>query len=169
MVHIHRALRKIVPGHLSRPCKYGIHRIRALDFRYAYAHGLLGLADRFRSWQDLRIVRRFDQFVVLTQEDAGYWGEMPNLAVIPNAALELPVVAATPATSCRVIAVGRLDYQKGFDRLLKAWSLLSADLRQTWHLDIFGQGEWESMLKQQIEALGIVDSARIQAPTTHIF
>ena len=25
------------------------------------------------------------------------------------------------------------------------------------------------MLKQQIEALGIVDSARIQAPTTHIF
>ena len=106
---------------------------------------------------------------MLTQEDAGYWGAMPNLAVIPNAALELPVVAANPANSRRVIAVGRLDYQKGFDRLLKAWSLLPADLRQSWHLDIFGQGEWESMLKQHIETLGIADSAQIQPPTTLIF
>lgn len=139
-------------------------------FRLQYnRHGLLGLADRFRSWQDRQIVKRFDRFVVLTQEDAGYWGAMPNLAVIPNAALELPVVAANPANSRRVIAVGRLDYQKGFDRLLKAWALLPADLRQTWHLDIFGQGEWESMLKQQIETLGIADSAQIQPPTTHIF
>ena len=41
--------------------------------------------------QDERIVRRFDRFVVLTHEDAGYWGNLENLIVIPNAALNLPV------------------------------------------------------------------------------
>ena len=138
-------------------------------FRRQYGRsGLLRLADMFRTKQDERIVQRFDRFVVLTKEDAGYWGELPNLQVIPNAALQIPDVVHNP-DSHRVIAVGRLDYQKGFDRLLDAWALLPEELRKTWHLDIFGQGEWETMLKEQIERLGIADSARINAPTTDIF
>ncbi len=141
-------------------CKY---------FRLQYGRsGLLGLADRFRTRQDERIVRRFDRFVVLTREDAGYWGALPNLQVIPNAALQLPDVRHDD-TSRRVIAVGRLDYQKGFDRLLQAWALLPEDLRADWRLDIFGQGEWEPMLRQMTEDLGITGSARINRPTTQIF
>lgn len=141
-------------------CKY---------FRLQYGRsGLLGLADRFRTWQDERIVRRFDRFVVLTREDAGYWGALPNLQVIPNAALQLPDVRHDDA-SRRVIAVGRLDYQKGFDRLLQAWALLPEDLRADWRLDIFGQGEWEPMLRQMTADLGIIGSARINRPTTQIF
>ena len=47
-------------------CKY---------FRLQYGRkGLLGAIDRFRTWQDVQIVRRFDKFVVLSQEDKGYWG-----------------------------------------------------------------------------------------------
>ena len=138
-------------------------------FRLQYSRkGLLGLADRFRMWQDECLVRRFDRFVVLTQEDAGYWGALPNIQVIPNAALQIPEVRHDP-DSRRVIAVGRLDYQKGFDRLLDAWALLPEDLRQTWRLDIFGQGEWETMLKKRIASLGIFGSAEIHAPTTRIF
>lgn len=138
-------------------------------FRLQYNRsGLLGLADRFRTRQDERIVRKFDKFVVLTKEDADYWGKLPNLQVIPNAALQIPDVVHDP-DSRRVIAVGRLDYQKGFDRLLDAWALLPEDLHRTWRLDIFGQGEWETMLKERIGRLGIADSARINAPTSDIF
>ena len=138
-------------------------------FRLQYNRsGLLGLADRFRTWQDERIVRRFDRFVVLTREDAGYWGALPNLVVIPNAALDIPAVQHV-AGNHRVIAVGRLDYQKGFDRLLEAWALLPASLRDSWRLDIFGQGEWEQMLKDKAVELGIVGSARINKPTSLIF
>lgn len=139
-------------------------------FRLQYHRsGLLGLADRYRTRQDERIVRRFDKFVVLTREDAGYWGALPNLEVIPNAALVPPVKASSPAGNKRVIAVGRMDYQKGFDRLLKAWSLLPAKLRESWRLDIFGQGEWEQMLKDKTRELGIEASAHINKPTDHIF
>jgi glycosyltransferase involved in cell wall biosynthesis len=138
-------------------------------FRLQYHRsGLLGLADRFRTWQDERIVRRFHKFVVLTHEDAGYWGTLPNLEVIPNAALKVDVERPADAPR-RVIAVGRLDYQKGFDRLLEAWALLPAGLRESWRLDIFGQGEWEEMLTQKALALGIAASARINRPTNRIF
>lgn len=138
-------------------------------FRLQYNRGgLLGLADRFRTRQDERIVRRFDRFVVLTREDAGYWGALPNLVVIPNAALNIPDVLHKPGNH-RVIAVGRLDYQKGFDRLLEAWALIPSALREKWRLDIFGQGEWEQMLKEKCVALGIAGSARINKPTNAIF
>lgn len=138
-------------------------------FRLQYGRsGLLGLADRFRTWQDGRIVRRFNRFVVLTREDAGYWGALPNLQVIPNAARKVPDVRHDQQAK-RVIAVGRLDYQKGFDRLLDAWALLPEDLRREWRLDIFGQGEWEPMLQERIIRLGIGGSAAIRKPTPHIF
>ena len=141
-------------------CKY---------FRLQYNRkGLLGLADRYRTWQDERLVRRFDHFVVLTKEDAGYWGALPNLTVIPNAALDIPDVQHAPGHK-RVIAVGRLDYQKGFDRLVDAWALLPARLRNEWRLDIFGQGEWEEMLKARIVQAGVGDSAHINKPTNRIF
>ena len=138
-------------------------------FRLQYARsGLLGLIDRFRTWEDERIVRRFDRFVVLTQEDAGYWGALPNLQVIPNAALPVPETRWSPY-SRRVIAVGRLDYQKGFDRLVKAWALLPSDLRDSWQLEIFGQGEWEVRLQELIRKRGVKESARVNAPTKEIF
>ena len=68
-----------------------------------------------------------------------------------------------------MIAVGRLDYQKSFDRLLEAWALIPSAVRAGWRLDIFGQGEWETMLRDRIAALGIEESARINAPTKQIF
>ena len=138
-------------------------------FRLQYnRNGLLGLADRYRMRQDDRLVRRFDRFVVLTQEDAGYWGALPNLAVIPNAAPAVPDVSYDPQ-SRRVIAVGRLDYQKGFDRLVDAWALIPATTREGWALDIFGQGEWEQKLREQADRLEIADSLRINRPTSRIF
>ncbi len=137
-------------------------------FRLQYNRkGLLGLADRIRTRQDEKLVRRFDRFVVLTRQDAEMWGTLPNLSVIPNAA-PVPDIPHTPGHK-RVIAVGRLDYQKGFDRLLDAWALLPEDLRREWRLDIFGQGEWEDKLKKQILRLGIDSSAAVNRPTDRIF
>lgn len=138
-------------------------------FRLQYHRsGLLGLADRLRTRQDEKIVRKFDRFVVLTKQDAENWGPLPNLQVIPNAALNIPGLQHS-LDNKRVIAVGRLDYQKGFDRLLEAWALIPAKVRHGWRLDIFGQGEWEGMLKSRAAELGIADSAVINKPTDKIF
>lgn len=138
-------------------------------FRLQYGRkGLLGLIDKWRTRQDERIVRRFDKFVVLTQEDRGYWGELPGIEVIPNAAMHVSE-HYSDVTKKRVIAVGRLDYQKGFDRLIRAWRIVQQnEAFHEWSLDIFGQGEWKEMLQQMIDEAGLQDSTRINQPTKQI-
>lgn len=139
-------------------------------FRLQYGrHGLLGLSDRLRTRQDEKIVRKFDSFVVLTEEDKGYWGELPNIETIPNAAITTEA-SRSDCTAHRVIAVGRLDYQKGFDRLIEAWSIVKEDSEYSdWQLDIFGQGEWKDMLERMIQEKGLGDSAHINRPTNDIW
>lgn len=130
--------------------------------------GILGLTDRIRTKLDEKMVRKFDRFVVLTKEDKDYWGDLPNIMVIPNAALAIPT-KKNDLSAKRVIAVGRLDHQKAFDRLIKAWSLIPLSSRSGWRLDIFGQGEWEDMLRNLILELGLSDSVRMNRPTQSIF
>lgn len=138
-------------------------------FRLQYGRkGLLGLIDKFRTWQDERIVRKFDKFVVLSNEDRGYWGELPNIQVIPNAALFVAKKYADVSRK-RIMAVGRLDYQKGFDRLIEAWRMVQQHPEfQDWQLDIFGQGEWKEMLQGRVQQYGLQDSLHINAPTKQI-
>ena len=137
-------------------------------FRLQYGRkGLTGLIDRYRSRKDEKIARKFDSFVVLTEEDKTYWGNMPNISVIPNAALPMPL--KSDCTAKRVIAVGRLDYQKGFDRLINVWELVKKNsASEGWRLDIFGQGEWLDMLEEMIQSKGLSDSTKINVPTDEI-
>ena len=138
-------------------------------FRIQYGRkGIIGLIDRWRTRQDERIVRRFDKFVVLTNEDKGYWGGLPNIEVIPNAAIHVSK-NYSEVKNKRVIAVGRLDYQKGFDRLIQAWRLVQHTGRfSDWKLDIFGQGEWREMLQQMIDKQGLQNTVKINPPTNAI-
>lgn len=144
-----------------------LHQSKLFHHQYNRS-GLMGLADKVRAKMDERLVRKFDSFVVLTEEDAQMWGDVPNIKVIPNAAKFI----ADGYSDCeekRVIAVGRLDYQKSFDRLIDAWGLVQkTDKYSDWHLDIFGQGEWHDMLQQMIEEKQIANTAHINAPTSQI-
>ncbi len=138
-------------------------------FRLQYGRsGLLGLIDRWRTKQDERIVSRFDQFVVLTNEDRGYWGNIPNICVIPNAALNVGT-RFSDVSNKRVLAVGRLDYQKGFDRLIDAWNIVAKNRELAdWTLDIFGQGEWYGKLHDMIDSYGLQERVRINKPVKDI-
>ena len=144
-----------------------LHQSKLFHHQYNRS-GLMGLADKVRAKMDEKLVRKFDSFVVLTEEDAQMWGDIPNIKVIPNAAKFI----ADDYSDCeakRVIAVGRLDYQKSFDRLVKAWDLVQKTNKYSdWYLDIFGQGEWQEMLQRMIDERGISDTAHINAPTSQI-
>ncbi|MCF0177528.1 MAG: glycosyltransferase, partial [Bacteroidales bacterium] len=98
-----------------------LHQSKLFHHQYNRG-GLMGLADKYRARTDERLVRRFDRFVVLTEEDRQMWGEMPGIRVIPNAATGMN--ASSDVSTKRLIAVGRLDYQKSFDRLIEAWTLV---------------------------------------------
>lgn len=142
-----------------------LHQSKLFHHQYNRS-GLMGLADKVRARMDERLVRKFDRFVVLTEEDAKLWGEMPNIRVIPNAANFI----AQKYSACsekRVIAVGRLDYQKSFDRLILVWEKVHEKMPD-WRLDIFGQGEWKAMLQGMIDERGLQDCVRLNGPTKDI-
>lgn len=121
--------------------------------------GLWALADRWRSRTDLKHVQAFDRFVVLTEEDKGYWGDLPNIVVIPNS-VSMQAEAPAPLTGKTVIAVGRYSYQKALDRLVDAWKIVQDRLGSGsgWRLRLVGDGETRPELEAQIARLGLQDS-----------
>lgn len=132
-----------------------IHFSRFKRLQYG-RKGLWKWADGYRSKQDVKIASRFDRFVVLTEEDKGYWGDLKNLCVIGNART---FVSSQPASleNKKVIAVGRYSYQKGFDRLISAWSKVCQEL-DGWKLHLVGDGELRESLLQQINELKLSES-----------
>lgn len=84
--------------------------------------------------------------------------------VIPN-----PCVIRSPARSAldqarRLIAVGRLEHQKGFDILLNALAIAlrqAPDLRLT----IFGEGQERQALESRARSLGVADHVALPGVT----
>ena len=128
--------------------------------------GVWKLADWWRSKQDEKTVRKFDRFVVLTEEDKAYWGNLPNIMVIPNAISGIPAETALLENK-KVIAVGRYAYQKGFERLVDAWYLLASRFPD-WKLDIIGDGEERPLLEQRIHFYGLDRQVTLTRPTQEI-
>ncbi len=94
-----------------------------------------------RLWQEklIKQIKRLDNFVVLSQEDANAWGNISNMVVIHNPIKEYPSITSS-CENKKVIAVGRYTWQKGFDMLIKAWGLV--DMKHPdWELHIYGAGD----------------------------
>lgn len=128
--------------------------------------GLWRLADIYRNRQEEKQVRKFDRFVVLTEEDRGYWGELHNIEVIPNARTFNPTQTATLDTK-KVVAVGRYTHQKGFERLIEAWNMICHQYPD-WSLDIVGDGEDRKKLQKTIDEYNIGRSCTLCTPTNNM-
>ena len=116
-------------------------------------------------WQLIRQVRQLKSFVVLSHEDAAEWTELNNVTVIYNPLPFLPE-QQSDNTPKQVIAVGRYVPQKGFDRLISAWSIVNKK-HPDWILRIYGDGMREQ-LQNQIYKLGISPSCILEHSTPDI-
>ena len=118
--------------------------------------GIWGVADRILNERDAKYVHAFDRFVVLTEEDKGYWGSLPNMVVIPNG---VERKTPSPLTAHTVIAVGRYSFQKALDRLIDAWAMIGD--RGDWQLKLVGDGECRDELFALINEHGICDNVEL--------
>lgn len=134
--------RKIVEIHFSK------------FFREQQARGgLWWLSDIYRSRQDEKAIKRYDKFVILSDEDKQYWGDQNNMTVIPNAVSFLSPTRSDLKSKV-AIAVGRLTYQKGFDMLIEAWKRVQ-ERHHDWRLRIIGDGPDRNALALLSEGLNI--------------
>lgn len=100
-----------------------------------------------------------DAVVCLTADDAREYSHARRTEVIPNF-IETPTSYVADYGVKRAIAVGRLEYAKGFDRLISCWSA-ALKANPGWQLDVYGEGSCRQQLEQQIKALNVEDSIRL--------
>lgn len=153
--------KKILEFHF---CK-GHKRKMAEAFQFPF---LTKLAYYFRCWQEEHIIiPKYDRFVVLTKEDQQQWLSLnPHTICIPNI-LPFETKQKAALTSKSAIAVGRLDAQKGFDKLICIWKKIN-ELHPDWHLNIYGNGKDKQKLLQMINDLSLNNSITIYNPTNQI-
>ncbi|MGN0314231.1 MAG: glycosyltransferase [Fusicatenibacter sp.] len=110
-----------------------------------------------RKLVNLLMYRRADHLVVLTEACASYYKRhgVKRTLVIPNA-----VSFEIPESSCldkkRIVAIGRMEYVKGYDMLLEAFSQI-AGTHPDWRLRLIGDGVTRESLEKQARELNISD------------
>ncbi len=131
IIEINDGSRKIGEQHLSRS------NYRKTDPRFT------NICEKFfyRWWKN-RIVyslTKLDKLVVLTPDAASEWSEVKNIMMIPDP-LPIKVESCSTTSYKRVITIGRYSFEKGYDLLLKVWSIVEKKLSD-WQLDIFAMGD----------------------------
>ncbi len=111
---------------------------------------------------------RTDAMVVLTERDRQDYvseAEWPASKVhcIPNS-MPWPLATSGPSGNQVVIAAGRLNRQKGFDRLIEAFAPV-ARAHPGWELRIYGQGKERAALQAMIDELQIGSQTRLMGWT----
>lgn len=106
-------------------------------------------------------VKLFDKFIILTNDSKREW-QGDNVSVIPN-----PLSFYPPDVSSldhkRIIAVGKVSIQKGYDRLNSAWSLIQSKFPE-WKIDIFGYAKDYEQANKDINN----NTIKIHPPTSNI-
>lgn len=153
--------KKILEFHFSKGYKLRRAKTENWSFIFRLAYGYLSLREE-------RIVpKKYDAFVVLTKEDQEAWKTIcPSTISIPNI---IPLLSNKQSSKENkiVIAVGRLDNQKGFDRLIDLWDLVKEE-HPDWYLHIFGTGEDKEKLELQIQNKRLQNQIQIFPPEKEI-
>ncbi len=125
-----------------------------------------GFSDANKIWQQAMkwAYRHADLVTVLTQNalpfypaDRGYRAiVMPNPVMAPDSAIATERVLPTPS----LLAIGRLQPQKGFDLLLRAFDRLQAK-HPDWQLTILGEGPMRAELEALRSKLKLTDRVHL--------
>lgn len=135
----------LLESHSSTPINYVLKYIRYL--------------------QCVRSIKQIDQLVLLTDSDVALWKGIDNKTVIPNS-LPYKAKEISKCKEKKIIAVGRLSHEKGFDMLIEVWKKLEYHYPD-WSLHLYGHGEWDSKLKALIHQYGL-KNIHIHPPVKNI-
>lgn len=109
--------------------------------------------------------KKYNKFIVLTKGNLEEW-HLNNLQVISNPLSFYPKEIAALENKT-VIAVGKHCHQKGYDRLLKSWEILSKE-HLGWKLEIYGSIDKNEGLEDLAKKLKINDSVTFFPPEKNI-
>lgn len=101
-----------------------------------------------------------DAIVCLTSGDAKEYKTARRIEVIPNF-IDKPKSYVKDYAVKRAVAVGRLEHQKGFDRLISCWKA-AVKTHPGWRLDIYGEGPLRDELQRQIDSFRLQETIKLR-------
>jgi len=112
---------------------------------------------------------RASKVIVQTKSAADFFPRVirNRTVVIPNPVAGRPNSVGSERRKHRILAVGRLAPQKGFDWLIKAFALIH-DKFPDWSLRIVGEGAERTDLRRQAMALGVAEKVEMPGIITEI-
>ncbi len=144
----------------------------AMNFRKQYLLArhkgwLWEVLGTIRTQQLKHSVKNLDKLVVLTSADKEQWElAVNNVIKIPNPN-SLSNQSSAELNNKKVVSIGKLDPQKGYDMLIDAWYLLAKEYPD-WELNIFGTGEQEDVLNEKIKNLDLLGKVNLRGTTTDV-
>lgn len=142
-----------------------INRDNFRDFDGRDKNPIKKLASEIWMKQLIRQLKRLRLFVCLTEEDKAKWTELDNVIVMPNP-LSFNTKNYSNCEEKRVIAVGRYVHEKGFDMLIKAWSLIVVK-HPDWNLYVYGKGG-RTLYQNIVEQLHVERSCHLNGEEKQI-
>lgn len=162
-------------GDLKLECKiiYELHfnkNFRSSFLKANFKNNVFwSVVGKLRDLQHIHQANKVDKIVVLTDENLKKWKNTKNGVIkIVNPSSIKNLTCSKPKLNVkRVIAIGKLDHQKGFDFLIDAWSMVYQK-HPDWRLDIFGVGELEKKLQDQITKNNLSKVIKLAGITTDV-
>lgn len=112
------------------------------------------------------VYKKIDQVVTLTSIDKSFFSNFhDNVLVIPNFS-PFPIVEQININSKKIVAIGRLTDQKNYLHLLQAWEKIYQDIPD-WQLNIYGEGEHETLLNEYIQS-NVIGNVYLKGATSDI-
>lgn len=156
-----------VPVFINRPCPmvYERHVSKNIEIK----------SDKISIFQQIKLKlvyslmdmggKTYNKFIVLTKGNLKEW-PLKNLQVISNPLSFYPSTCSTLENK-KVIAVGKHCHQKGFDRLLQIWKLVTNNFPD-WKLEIYGTIDKSEGLLELTQKLRIEKTVTFFPPEKNI-
>jgi glycosyltransferase involved in cell wall biosynthesis len=144
---------KIAEAHVSKKFVRNNHLLYEKNILYK-------IAGKIWAYMLERNIKKFTELVVLTENDALNWKSIRSSTIICNSSPFTPKVKSE-CTNKKIISVGRLTEQKGFDMLIDAWEIV-AQKHSDWAITVYGEGQLLDSLQQQINSKNLSASFKIE-------
>ncbi len=160
ILHLKDKSKKIIETHSAKEA-IGKKRKYQLDKQPVFIAAIL-------DWKLYNLISKCSAFVTLTQNDALSWKNVKKTVVIPNILNDYPLNIKYNPCSKKIITIGRLVEQKGYDLLINAWRFVHQK-HPEWSLDIYGSGKDKDALLKSLIKYKIEKSVFIHEPISDVY
>lgn len=109
----------------------------------------------YGNYREKKLINKYDEFLVLTYEDKEAWKD--NKIKVINNPLPFNSKKISSCKNKKIISIGRLDEQKGFDILIDVWKKIN-EKHYDWILEVYGEGSLRKELQDKIDSSNLTDT-----------